>query len=87
MMAIIGMFFQVDKAMQRSHRMLILTLRSMSLTSLLAAVQRGLMQHCHQVKEAVDALLLHLRRLACRADNFSAASMSTSGSAYVISDS
>mmetsp|Transcript_20762 Transcript_20762/g.54072 ORF Transcript_20762/g.54072 Transcript_20762/m.54072 type:complete len:129 (-) Transcript_20762:372-758(-) len=48
---------------QRSQRMLILTLRSMSLKSFLTAVQRGLSQHNHQVEEEVDALLLHLRRM------------------------
>mmetsp|Transcript_106105 Transcript_106105/g.338780 ORF Transcript_106105/g.338780 Transcript_106105/m.338780 type:complete len:273 (-) Transcript_106105:14-832(-) len=52
---------------QRSQRMLILTLRSMSLKAVLAAVQHGFSQHGHQVEEAVDALLLHLRRLAGQA--------------------
>mmetsp|Transcript_162688 Transcript_162688/g.516908 ORF Transcript_162688/g.516908 Transcript_162688/m.516908 type:complete len:234 (+) Transcript_162688:1-702(+) len=49
---------------QRSQRMLILTMRSMSLRSLLTAVQRGLSERGHQVEEAVDALLQHVRRLA-----------------------
>mmetsp|Transcript_20754 Transcript_20754/g.54055 ORF Transcript_20754/g.54055 Transcript_20754/m.54055 type:complete len:132 (-) Transcript_20754:363-758(-) len=52
---------------QRSQRMLILTLRSMSLKSLLSVVQHDLSQHGHQVEEAVDALLLHLRKLAVHA--------------------
>eukprot|EP00445_Apocalathium_hangoei_P069470 CAMPEP_0204144596 /NCGR_PEP_ID=MMETSP0361-20130328/21134_1 /ASSEMBLY_ACC=CAM_ASM_000343 /TAXON_ID=268821 /ORGANISM="Scrippsiella Hangoei, Strain SHTV-5" /LENGTH=373 /DNA_ID=CAMNT_0051098545 /DNA_START=113 /DNA_END=1234 /DNA_ORIENTATION=- len=51
-------------APQRSQRMLILTMRSMSLRSLLTAVQRGLSERGHQVEEAVDALLLHVRRQA-----------------------
>eukprot|EP00444_Apocalathium_aciculiferum_P059752 CAMPEP_0183599232 /NCGR_PEP_ID=MMETSP0371-20130417/179328_1 /TAXON_ID=268820 /ORGANISM="Peridinium aciculiferum, Strain PAER-2" /LENGTH=445 /DNA_ID=CAMNT_0025811297 /DNA_START=111 /DNA_END=1449 /DNA_ORIENTATION=- len=49
---------------QRSQRMLILTLRSMSLMCLLNTVQHGLSQHGHPVEEAVEELLLHLRRLA-----------------------
>mmetsp|Transcript_40110 Transcript_40110/g.103838 ORF Transcript_40110/g.103838 Transcript_40110/m.103838 type:complete len:387 (+) Transcript_40110:109-1269(+) len=52
---------------QRSQRMLILTLRSMSLMCLLNTVQHGLSQHGHQVEEAVEELLLHLRRLAGQA--------------------
>jgi len=52
---------------QRSQRILILTLTSMSLKSLLSVVQHGLSQHGHRVEEAVDALLLHLRKLAVHA--------------------
>jgi len=52
---------------QRSQRMLILTLRSMSLKSLLSVVQHDLSQHGNQVEEAVHALLLHLRKLAVHA--------------------
>jgi len=49
---------------KRCQRMLILSLGLMSLTSLLATVQRGSTQHSYQNGEAFDALLLHLRRLA-----------------------
>eukprot|EP00445_Apocalathium_hangoei_P002036 CAMPEP_0203856250 /NCGR_PEP_ID=MMETSP0359-20131031/10073_1 /ASSEMBLY_ACC=CAM_ASM_000338 /TAXON_ID=268821 /ORGANISM="Scrippsiella Hangoei, Strain SHTV-5" /LENGTH=382 /DNA_ID=CAMNT_0050772843 /DNA_START=73 /DNA_END=1221 /DNA_ORIENTATION=- len=49
---------------QRSQRMMILTMRSMSLRSLLTAVQRGLSERGHQVEEAVDALLRRVRRQA-----------------------
>jgi len=49
---------------QRSQCTLILTLRSMSLMSLLDTVQHCLSQHGHPVEEAVEELLLHLRRLA-----------------------
>eukprot|EP00445_Apocalathium_hangoei_P067608 CAMPEP_0204141114 /NCGR_PEP_ID=MMETSP0361-20130328/19318_1 /ASSEMBLY_ACC=CAM_ASM_000343 /TAXON_ID=268821 /ORGANISM="Scrippsiella Hangoei, Strain SHTV-5" /LENGTH=383 /DNA_ID=CAMNT_0051094933 /DNA_START=130 /DNA_END=1281 /DNA_ORIENTATION=+ len=52
---------------QRSQRMLILTLRSMSLKSLLAAAQRGLSQCSQGVDEVVDVLLQHLRKMAGQA--------------------
>jgi len=57
----------VSSMPQRSQRMLILTLRSMCLKSLLAAVQRGLSQCSQGVDEAVDVLLQHLRKLTGQA--------------------
>eukprot|EP00445_Apocalathium_hangoei_P094150 CAMPEP_0204248526 /NCGR_PEP_ID=MMETSP0361-20130328/99209_1 /ASSEMBLY_ACC=CAM_ASM_000343 /TAXON_ID=268821 /ORGANISM="Scrippsiella Hangoei, Strain SHTV-5" /LENGTH=458 /DNA_ID=CAMNT_0051221793 /DNA_START=111 /DNA_END=1488 /DNA_ORIENTATION=- len=54
----------VSSTPQRSHRMLILSLRSMSLKSLLTAALRGLSEHGQGVDEAVDVLLQHLRKLS-----------------------
>mmetsp|Transcript_178852 Transcript_178852/g.567541 ORF Transcript_178852/g.567541 Transcript_178852/m.567541 type:complete len:240 (+) Transcript_178852:145-864(+) len=48
----------------RSLRLLVLTLRSMSLKALLSAMQRGLSQYGQQVEDMIEALLQHLRRLA-----------------------
>mmetsp|Transcript_76205 Transcript_76205/g.214539 ORF Transcript_76205/g.214539 Transcript_76205/m.214539 type:complete len:380 (+) Transcript_76205:128-1267(+) len=48
----------------RSLRLLVLTLRSMSLKALLSAMQRGLSQYGQQVEDMLEALLQHLRRLA-----------------------
>jgi len=51
----------------RSQRMLMLTLRSMSLKTLLSTVQRGLADRSDIVEEAIEGLLQHLRRLAANA--------------------